>query len=378
MVKDKNLEIEWKKKIISDLGLEKYNDLFSTTNEKIIISPYYTNIDNSLINPDKLLFPSKWEIIKEIDCNKSIDLTKEIKDLSKNGIINIILQNYNKEELNPSVTKGLNIYIKTNSINKVYLNHIKKSQIIFEHNLDVIDTIKINEFKGKLYSLNISSEFIKNSGSNIVQEIAFILSAANEYINEYGTKLIDKISFEVIQGTDYFLEIAKIQAIRILWSLITKEYGKQIDNCVITAKPSIRNKTTKNYNNNIIRSTSECMSGILGGCNFIKSIPYDIKFKDQNPFSDRIMNNQLLILKNETSIDKVNNAVSGSHYLTFLIEKLSQKSLNLFKKIENKGGYFHNLKNDEITNEILLNAKREEKQYNLKERILVGHNKYND
>ncbi len=82
------------------------------------------------------------------------------------------------------------------------------------------------------------------------------------------------------------------------------------------------------------------MSGILGGCNFIKSIAYDVRFKDKNAFSQRIMNNQLLILKNETLIDKVNNTISGSYYLTYLIEKLAQKSLNLFKKIEKKGGYF--------------------------------------
>ena len=91
-----------------------------------------------------------------------------------------------------------------------------------------------------------------------------------------------------------------------MWSIISNKYGNQIDDCVITAKPTTKKKTTKNYNNNIIRTTSECMSGILGGCDFIKSIPYDIKFNEQNEFSQRITNNQLLILKNETLIKFVN------------------------------------------------------------------------
>ena len=100
------------------------------------------------------------------------------------------------------------------------------------------------------------------------------------------------------------------------------------------------------------------MSGILGGCNFIKSIPYDIKFKNRNEFSERIKYNQLLILKNETSIDKVNNAISGSYYLTYLIENLAQKSIDLFKKIISNGGYSESLKNDGLFNHILLNSKK--------------------
>ena len=118
------------------------------------------------------------------------------------------------------------------------------------------------------------------------------------------------------------------------------------------------------------------MSGILGGCNFIKSIPYDIKFKDENEFSKRITNNQLLILKNETSIESVNNAISGSYYITYLIEKLAEKSLDLIKKIENNGGYFHDQKNEMIFQEILLNEKKEKEQYESGDKLLVGQNKF--
>ena len=135
--------------------------------------------------------------------------------------------------------------------------------------------------------------------------MAFLISAASELVEKYGINLIEKISFEVTQGNNYFFEIAKIQVLRIIWSIISKEYGKQIDNCIITAKPSTKNKTIENYNNNIIRSTSECMSGILGGCNFIKSIPYDIKFKNRNEFSERIKYNQLLILKMKLQLTRL-------------------------------------------------------------------------
>ena len=343
MEKNKNLEIDWAKKIINDLGAEKYNALFTSTDEEIDIAPFYVKKQNFIINPDNLLFPKKWNIINEVDCVKSNDLGIELKNLSDNEITNVILRNFNEIDLTKYDLNKLNIYLKINNVEDFKGSQYTKYQIIFEPNLKNSKNLELKKYIGKSYNLNISSEFFKDSGANIVQEIAFSLSAANEYLNEFGSEIIEKISFELIQGGNYFLEIAKIQALRILWALITKEYGNQIDNCIITAKPSVKNKTSNNFNNNIIRSTSECMSGILGGCNYIKSLAYDVTFKEKNSFSERIMNNQLLILKNETSINKVNNAVSGSYFITYLIEELTQKSLNLFKKIENEGGYYKSL-----------------------------------
>ena len=378
MEKNKNLEIDWAKKIINDLGAEKYNALFTSTDEEIDIAPFYVKKQNFIINPDNLLFPKKWNIINEVDCIKSNDLGIELKNLSDNEITNVILRNFNKIDLTKYDLNKLNISLKINNVEDFKGSQYTKYQIIFEPNLKNSKNLELKKYIGKSYNLNISSEFFKDSGANIVQEIAFSLSAANEYLNEFGSEIIEKISFELIQGSNYFLEIAKIQALRILWALITKEYGNQIDNCIITAKPSVKNKTSNNFNNNIIRSTSECMSGILGGCNYIKSIAYDVTFKEKNSFSERIMNNQLLILKNETSINKVNNAVSGSYFITYLIEELTQKSLNLFKKIENEGGYYKSLNKKNLFNEILTNSKSVQRQYELKEKILIGYNKFID
>ena len=378
MEKNKNLETDWAKKIINDLGAEKYNTLFTSTDEEIDIAPFYVKKQNFIINPDNLLFPKKWNIINEVDCIKSNDLGIELKNLSDNEITNVILRNFNEIDLTKYDFNKLNIFLKINNFEDFKGSQYTKYQIIFEPNLKNSKNLELKKYIGKSYNLNISSEFFKDSGANIVQEIAFSLSAANEYLNEFGIEIIEKISFELIQGGNYFLEIAKIQALRILWALITKEYGNQIDNCIITAKPSIKNKTSNNFNNNIIRSTSECMSGILGGCNYIKSIAYDVTFKEKNSFSERIMNNQLLILKNETSINKVNNAVSGSYFITYLIEELTQKSLNLFKKIENEGGYYKSLNKKNLFNEILTNSKSVQRQYKLKEKILIGYNKFID
>ena len=102
--------------------------------------------------------------------------------------------------------------------------------------------IDLSKFDQEKFRLNLSSEYFKNSGANIVQEIAFTLSAGIDYVNKFGEALFNKISFELIQGNNYFFEVAKIQALRILWSIISKKYGNQIDDCIITAKPSSKNK----------------------------------------------------------------------------------------------------------------------------------------
>ena len=372
MKESKNLEKAWEDKIILDLGRDHYKKLFSRTNEGITISPYYSFNRKSLVNPETLFFPEEWNIIREIKCSKNTNLNEEIKRLYENEIKNLIICNYKDQFIDNAFLSQGNIYFKSERSEK-YNSEFK---LLIEPNLDSKAPIDLSKFDQEKFRLNLSSEYFKNSGANIVQEIAFTLSAGIDYVNKFGEALFNKISFELIQGNNYFFEIAKIQALRILWSIISKKYGNQIDDCIITAKPSSKNKTIKNYNNNIIRTTSECMSGILGGCNFIKSIPYDIKFKDENEFSKRITNNQLLILKNETSIESVNNAISGSYYITYLIEKLAEKSLDLIKKIENNGGYFHDQKNKMIFQEILLNEKKEKEQYESGDKLLVGQNKF--
>ena len=372
MKESKNLEKAWRDKIILDLGEESYKKLFSSTNEGINISPHYSFNRKSLINPETLFFPKEWNIINEIKCNKTTDLNKEIKRLYENEIKNLIISDYEDQFIDNSFLSQGNICFKSEKPVK-YNSEFK---LLIEPNLDSDEPIELNKFDQENFRLNLSSEFFKNSGANIVQEIAFTLSVAIDYVNKFGKALFSKISFELIQGNNYFFEIAKIQALRILWSIISKKYGNQIDDCIITAKPTSKNKTTKNYNNNIIRTTSECMSGILGGCNFIKSIPYDIKFNDENEFSQRITDNQLLILKHETSIESVNNAICGSYYITYLIEKLAEKSINLIKKIENNGGYFNDKKNQIIFQEILLNNKKEKEQYESGDKVLIGQNKF--
>ena len=370
------LGLEWKNKLIDDLGLEKYNRLFSKSIEDVVISPFYTE-NNQPIN---LLIPDQWNILGEVKEVKFIEACNEINEFLKNDINHITLYHSPKLDTKKIIQKFNNsdviFFIKTDFVND--LDKLKNNThfIIFEQRLENDKILELQDIDNKNFKININSASVRNKGANIIQEIAFMLSLANEYLNIYGSNIAKHISFELTQGSNYFFEISKIQVLRILWSIITNEHGEQIDDTTITSIPSLRNKTIKNYNNNIIRSTSECISGILGGCNFIKSIPYDSLFNEKNEFSQRIMNNQLLILKNETHLDKVSNAIEGCYYINDLIRNISEKSLSLFKKIEKNGGYFESHKNGFIKEQIEQNNRLENSFYDSNKNILVGFNKY--
>ncbi len=378
MLNTELLGLEWKNKLIDDLGLDNYNKLFSKSVEDIVISPFYTQ-NNQPIN---LLMPEQWNIVGEVNEVKFIDIRNEIDKFLKNDINHIILNKNPKLDTKKIIEKfnnsDVSFFIKTDCVND--LNKLKDNThlIIFEQSLENDEILEFQNIDNKNFKININSASVRNKGANIIQEIAFLLSLANEYLNIYGCNIAEHISFELTQGSNYFFEISKIQVLRILWSIISNEHGQQIDDCIITTIPSVRNKTIKNYNNNIIRSTSECISGILGGCNFIKSIPYDSLFNEKNEFSQRIMNNQLLILKNETHLDKVSNAIEGCYYINDLIRIVSEKSLSLFKKIEKNGGYFESHKNGFIKEQIEKSNRLENSFYDLKKNILVGFNKYID
>ena len=372
------LGLEWKNKLIDDLGLEKYNRLFSKSIEDVVISPFYTE-NNQPIN---LLIPDQWNILGEVKEVKFIEACNEINEFLKNDINHITLYHSPKLDTKKIIQKFNNsdviFFIKTDFVND--LDKLKNNThfIIFEQRLENDKILELQDIDNKNFKININSASVRNKGANIIQEITFMLSLANEYLNIYGCNIAKHISFELTQGSNYFFEISKIQVLRILWSIITNEHGEQIDDTTITSIPSLRNKTIKNYNNNIIRSTSECISGILGGCNFIKSIPYDSLFNEKNEFSQRIMNNQLLILKNETHLDKVSNAIEGCYYINDLIRNISEKSLSLFKKIEKNGGYFESHKNGFIKEQIEQNNRLENSFYDSNKNILVGFNKYID
>jgi len=222
--------------------------------------------------------------------------------------------------------------------------------------------------------ISINASLYQNAGANMVQQIAYALAHANEYFNQIA-KLNQPLVFEVSVGTNYFFEIAKLRALRLLFNRIAKEYNHNYD-CHIVVSPTKRNKTLYDYNVNMLRTTTECMSAILGGADVIANLPYDSLYHKDNEFGDRIARNQLLILKHESHFDKVDNPADGSYYIESLTNQLAEKALTLFKDIEANGGFLKQLNEGIIKRKIQESANKEQDLFDAGKEILLGTNKY--
>lgn len=241
-----------------------------------------------------------------------------------------------------------------------------------ETDIETLNTIAIA--CPNIHFLSVDGSLYQNAGANIVQQIAYTLAHANEYFNRIAT--INKpIVLQVAVGTNYFFEIAKLRALRKLFNLVAAEYDHTFD-CHIVATPTKRNKTLYDYNVNMLRTTTECMSAILGGADAVSNLAYDAIYHKDNEFGDRISRNQLLVLKHESYFDKVNNPSDGAYYIEELTQQLAEKALELFKDIEANGGFLAQLKEGTIQRKIKESADKEQELFDSGKEVLLGTNKY--
>lgn len=393
---------QWKQKIQVDLKGADYNQtLIWKTPEGIDVKPFYHPDEfDSLPEPSRTTAAS-FKICQSIyvadvvkSNKKAIDsinrgaesiqfiLPEEsipIDALLKNIDLDAIPIHFKLEFLSVAFTDKLDaiksesgIYISHDIIGNLartgnWYSSSKEDHLILESILKNSSSIKS--------SLSIDTSLYQNSGANIVQQLAYAMAHANEYLNHFEETINTQLTFIVSVGTNYFFEIAKLRALRILWNTLANEYNLSAD-CHIFASPSLRNKTLYDYNTNMLRTTTECMSAILGGANTVGNLPYDSLFHKTNEFGDRIARNQLLILKNESYLDKVNNPADGAYYIESLTNQLCEKALVLFKDIESNGGFFKQLKDGTIQRKIKESAGLEQNLFNKEEEILLGTNKH--
>ena len=386
----------WKQKIQVDLKGADYNEtLLWKTQEGIVVKPFYTDEDNVNLNNNSTKF--KFSISQSI----FIDDEKIANAIALNALkkgataiefkasstfnYNLLLQHINLKEIA--------IYFRFQFLDSEFTNSlysfINSNQCYFE--IDVIGHLAETgnwhknlkedhlEFEKILKhcknSIGINVNLYQNAGASITQQLAYALAHANEYLNYFGTKVAEKFHFNFAIGSNYFFEIAKLKAIRILWKTLLKEYEVEYPKVHIFAQPSLRNKTIYDYNVNMLRTTSECMSAILGGANTVNNIAYDAIYHKKNEFGERVSRNQLLILQQESYLESANTIANGSYYIESITNQLAEKALQIFKDIEKGGGFIKQLKEGTIQRKINESAKKEQEKFDNKEHILLGTNK---
>lgn len=384
----------WKQKIQADLKGADYNEtLLWKTNEGIVVKPFYTKEDRSLkkvtVTKEGFKICQSIFIDDEIIANSlALDALKlgattihfkaskpfEPKPLLKNFPGDTILY-FQLTFLDADFKTKLadfchtdNTFIQTDIIGNLAATGNWFKSLKEDHSqLEKIIASSKN-------CISISGDLYQNAGANITQQLAYTLAHANEYLNHFGSEFAPKIHFNFSVGSNYFFEIAKLRAFRVLWNSLLEQYNTA-STCHIFAKPSLRNKTLYDYNVNMLRTTSECMSAILGGANTVSNVSYDAIYHKSNEFGERISRNQLLILQQESELAEAQNIADGTYYIESITEQLAEKALEVFKLIENGGGFLKQLKEGIIQKKIKESADKEQAKFDAGELVLLGTNK---
>ena len=394
---------EWKQKIQFELKGADYNEtLIWNSPDDIKVKPFYDKEDvKEVISVTTKA--SEFKICQNIfvhDINKSIE--RALDSLARGAeSIRFTIEDETiaiEKLLEKLPLESTAIFFHLNFISIDFVQKIEsiatKRKATIYCNLDPIGhlakegnwftTSEKNNFEtlinlvkrdNSLSLISVNGALYQNSGATIVQQIAYTLAHANEYFNHIELSKPQTMVLEIAVGTNYFFEIAKLRAIRLLFNLIAKEYNQNW-NCHLVVTPTKRNKTLYDYNVNMLRTTTECMSAILGGADTIANLPYDALYHKDNEFGDRIARNQLLILKNESYFDKVNNPSDGSYYIESLTQQLADKALVLFKDIEANGGFLKQLNEGIIKRKIQESAEKEQDLFDSGKEILLGTNKH--
>jgi methylmalonyl-CoA mutase len=395
---------QWKQKIQADLKGADYNEtLVWKTNEGFDVKPFYhsdefdlgpepSNSKATQFNICQTIFVANVEKsnLKAVDAiergAESITFIIPSEDVDiKNLLVNINQSltpiYFELQFLSSEFVKQLSA-ISAHSKTRIHtdiIGHLARTGNWFSNLKD--DHKHFETIVKDTSSFSIDVALYQNAGATMVQQLAYALAHANEYLNHLDTVITSEvkqsaqITFNVSVGTNYFFEIAKLRALRLLWASLAAEYAINTD-CHIYVTPTKRNKTIYDYNTNMLRTTTECMSAILGGANTICNLAYDAIYHKDNEFGERISRNQLLVLKHESYFDKVNNPSDGTYYIEKITSQLAEKALLIFKDIEANGGFLKQLKEGIIQRKIKESATKEQEQFNTGEEPLLGTNKH--
>lgn len=347
----------------------------NTTQFKIGEHIFVHNVEKSIRKANEVLSRGAESLQFTIE-NELTDIQKLLNGINVDGIAVHFKLNFLSEDFIANVAavgsqKNFQIYYNLDPIGFLAKdgNWFKTAE---ESNLHTLKSISDNNNLGGTIAVNVG--LYQNAGANIVQQLAYAMAQASEYFHNI-TDIRQQIVFEVAVGTNYFFEIAKLRALRILFRSVAAEFNHKLD-CHIIATPTKRNKTIYDYNTNMLRSTTECMSAILGGADTIINMPYDSLYHKNNEFGDRIARNQLLILKKESYFDKVDNPSDGSYYIESITKQLAEKALTLFKDIEQNGGFLKQLMDGTIKRKTQESANLEQRLFDSGKEILLGTNKH--
>ena len=233
--------------------------------------------------------------------------------------------------------------------------------------------------------IGVEGYAFNDAGATIVQELGYALSMGSEYLNALidtgfsADEAAKKIKFTLSVSSNYFMEIAKFRAARLLWANIVKAYGAKDDESakiMVHAVTSQWNMTAYDAYVNMLRGTTEAMSASLAGVHSLEVLPFDFAIREPAEFGNRIAKNVQILLKEESHFDKINDPAAGSYYIENLTASIAEQAWKLFTSVEDKDGYIKAFKSGDIQAEIKATAQKRDMNIATKREILLGTNQY--
>jgi methylmalonyl-CoA mutase len=437
---------QWMEKITADLkGADFEKRLVWRTNEGFNVKPFYRQEDIeklSTTNAEAGKFPflrgvkndNTWFVRQDISVKDAATANAKALDILGKGVnsIGFIVPSgmVNKETVD-TLLKGICLECVEVNFSTCRRTSTQLAEIfvayVAANNIDpmkVQGSINFDPFKGMLKKgkdapefaqlcaqaievvkglpffriLAVNANLLSNAGSYITQELGFALAQGNEYLRqltENGMPSVlaaKNIKFNFGVSSNYFMEIAKFRAARLLWAKIVAAYNpvctRDCENngpnkecrcaskLVAHAITSEWNMTVYDAHVNLLRTQTEAMSAVLGGVNSLTVLPFDVAYKASDDFSERIARNQQLLLKEESYFDKILDPSAGSYYIENLTVSIAEQAWKLFLEIEEKGGFYTAVKEGFIQSEIAKAATARAAAVASRKEILLGSNQF--
>jgi methylmalonyl-CoA mutase len=422
--------LEWKAKAEQSLKGKTVETLQTTTYENIILKPLYTEQDERLV-PDypggsdfrRGIYPlgyltNDWVVAQQLSYETMEELQQKLN------------QSFDKGQTAISFNVSNNLLITETNLAKVLAESYRKypfsinakgRQISFLAELERIveqdgDFDKVNGYIGAdpvaVFAVEgcISEEFMNDWVKNIVrsiekfpnlrtilidttpyhrggasadQELGIAMAEGLFYlenIQDAGLELdeiFEKMIFQFSIGGNFFMEIAKLRAARILWNRISNVYGAADDKSKmhIAAETSSFTKTINDPHVNLLRAGNEAFAAVVGGIQYLHVSPFD-ELTGATSVSERIARNIQLLLKEEAHLKKVIDPAGGSWYVEELTNNLAEKAWAFFQAIEANGGILEVLKSSWLQQEIAKVYQKKNHDVQTRKKSMVGTNVY--
>ncbi len=270
-------------------------------------------------------------------------------------------------------------------VNDVFGRWMTRAELDENHWKSTAEIIRKVQNSPQFKVLHISSHHFNNAGANAIQELAFVLAQAIETIDKLSYEEIEvmdilkNIEFSISIGTNYFVEIAKVRALKFLWKKILSDayeidFSKQ-NQTSIHCQTATYTHSLISPHTNILRTTTEAMAAIIGGCDSISIQAFDSGQNDEG-FGDRIARNISIILKEESYLNKVHDPAAGSYFIEKLTLEMAEEALRMLEKIESLGGIMTAFKNGFVQHQIQQEHHRKQNDLQNHNTIMVGVNKF--